>query len=1462
MQLGRLSGLVALNLKGLSNLQDPPQSVVNDTGSCMRYLKSKLKSARPFYELKLMLLGDAHCGKTTLLTQLVGRNCQNNETTCNVSRWEYRVGLGTKFCFTVWDMGSQEGYYASYQCFLTECSMYLLLFNLTDGEEGVRKLEPWLSSLSFRAPWSCVLIVGTHVDRIPIGERASKANEVLLKANMLAAKFSHRLKIKQTLAVGLNMGVDVLRDTIYHSAEGYKQKNGVLVMGQLVPLSYHKLNSHILGILLKEVRTGSCDTIMYREEFKALIHRLNLSDLQGEDELRAVTSFLTNVGTLQHFDHHNHNLHQLYFLDPQWLWRKVAMMVNVRGVVPYVRDSIMAIRDIPLLLNDEKFPWQHIEQFLTLLDCFDVALVLDNNRIFVPFTLPEVPPPEACEVTEVGGEPLYTRYVHFTTTLSHPGFWNRLMSQAMYFIPQVWFALSASAAAAAATSASEGAPVGTRWEEPAVLFVPCEGRFCTEQRLSIAEPSAAKLLYWSTGLFYRDRDVMFKVELEAVKQCVSIATSPSPLGMKMAGQLLDLVVSLMNDWYTEMLQDKECFNQAVLCRECVRLKNTEPYRFDVQKCLTLAATQSKNTIDCCYHPDGVTKNHSVPLTDIIPDLLFEDVVTEFHLNYAELNFSDNHLLGTGGFSSVYHGTYRGESVAVKKYVCGDRAFSELRKEVMMLQRFHHPCVVRLVGVCIHPSVLLVLEEAPLGSLENVLSKEGGQVHRVVIHRIAAQVAAALKCLHDNSIIFRDLKAANVLLWSLDPGHVCHCKLTDFGLATHLAPIGARGIFGTKGFTAPEVLYVGSRREYSVYNHKADIFSFGILLYQMISCKHPFIDMQPVMINSAIESGERPKLHDVPQSECAYFYLTRLMQCCWHGNPRRRPTTSEIIDKVCLSSMQSVMAVQPVQSKLSLRHACVVLITGAGVPSTSAELWVSCDGIGGTEISIYATNTMIKSSRLTIKDSQAQCICQCGDHVWVASGAGLEYGMIDIFNVASRELVHSIRMKDHSISCMAFSNSTVYCGTVEGFCLAFRSDIGQVKSRTEPSCCKYICGDAVDGVLAARDCLWLSHTHQISLHSLSTLAVEGAFGRSSNQRQFVGQLKMSADGATIWSFQLGGSYVSAWSSTQKCHIFDIDVRTHMRGICQCQERDMIITAMAPARDTVWVGLATGHILVFRVELLMWFHPYTDYVRFLVCMPSDVHYATKKTVVVSGAKEFRSPFIPNLPDYETVGGNVIAVDKAGVLVMWEAFPSRMCQQISLLQSHSSTFLDSHDSVKEVIKKGSFNDGALGNDMFSTREVNGACSSLKAGTEVLSPFAVLEHAVSEESKREQDLVKAEVKKGVLAEVKTEVMAEVKKGVLAEVKTEVMAEVKKGVLAEVKTEVMAEVKKGVLAEVKTEVMAEVKKGVLAEVKTEVMAEVKKGVLAEVKKGVLAEVKTEVMAELGVKTELEVKAGQDQPIS
>ena len=1290
----KLTELSHLNLNGISNLTGIPRCIQQDPQKILKYFKNNLVSTIGYYRIKLMLVGKPNRGKTTLVARLQGKSCGNKSTVgVDVSEWEYKPSRRKmKFHFSVWDFGGQEEYYATHQCFLSERALYLVLFNLKQGDEGVEELTPWLNNIALRAPKSCVLIVGTHLDEIPITERNEKANKVLQNAADIASKFVNKLQIEQVLAVGLNNtqeGVNELKDCIYQCAAEYKQPNGNLVMGQKIPASYYKLDKHILWIQ-KQVRQCNHDPIMHREEYKALVRELNLTDITEDDELKMATLFLTDVGTLLHYDDYGHHLDELYFLDPKWLCDMMAKIVAVKERNPFVQEGILHTKDIPFLFRDEKFPWQYINQYLALLDRFEIAVTLDKHRILIPSLLSEVRP-EGVDISETCRVPFYTRMVIFNSPITPAGFWSRLISRVMHAIPNLCRDMKAGSMVSVAGVNSE--PFKNPDEQTSDSNSTQQSPECTHihtnsslQLSSMFDALQARLLYWRTGLFYQDAHVILRVESLFgtchKKEGIEITVSSSPLGKKIAGQILDFIGLLVKDWYPG-LESRGPLEQAVLCCECVKLKRTNPYQFNVQNCRILIS-QNITSIDCGYSKDPDVKNHSVPIVDIVPDLLLQDICMNFLLNISELEYNedDDSILGVGGFGKVYRGKCRGKSVAIKKYLHGDEAFSELRKETMLLQKSYHPCLVCLVGVCVHPMLGLVLEEAPLGSLDKSCLKDKIPIHRIVVHRIAIQVAAALKFLHDRDIIFRDLKAANVLLWSLDPDSLFHCKVTDFGIATHVSPVGVRGLTGTKGFIAPEVLRIGKKKERALYDHMVDIFSFGMLLYQMLAHRDPYHDIPQLRIDSAVECGERPTLHDVPESESAFFYLTRLMQQCWQADAHKRPTTHDIIEKLSLSSFQSAMTVRPVLSSLSLRIACVVSaedFSSIGCSNRENELWVCCDGGEGTEISIYATNTMSTLSKAIYKDEQVQCIKLCGEHVWIASRAGIGDGAINILSIVTRKLVRRIDLNEQSVSCIASLNETVYCGTLDGSCLSFSRDVHKVccTSKSPP---KHI---LIDGILAVNECLWLSSADFITFVNLDTLETVGRIRREKPSTEHIGQLQINSDKAIVWSAYIKlGTFLSAWDAMLKTHMYDINIEEHVKSIYQ---NPASITAFVPALDNVWVGLDSGLILVFFCqELLMCFHPYKWYIRFLLCIPCEGPCHTEKCMVVSGGKGFHSFTISGLPEYEDP-----EMSKTGTLIVWEAFSSKMSRQISMLQSNSSTYLENHESSKEMILKGQFDD-----------------------------------------------------------------------------------------------------------------------------------------------------------------------------
>ena len=1295
-EMGQLSSLSELNLNGLNDINDPPKNIQKDAVSCVKYLNSQWRCPQSFYRMKLMLVGCANRGKTTLVACLQGRKCGDESTVgIDISEWSYRSSFNRpKFHFSIWDFGGQEEYYATHQCFLSQDSLYLLLFNLMHGREGVKELQPWLNNLALRVPQSCVIIVGTHLDELR-GEGALE--DILALVNATARPFLNKLQIVDVLAVSLKnniKNVSLLKNTIYNHVANYKNKAGKTVMGRSIPASYHTLDKQLQKVQ-QEVRRGIREPVMHLEEFKAMVYQMKLRDIKDDEELKTATLFLSDVGSLLHYDDRRHNLHELYFIDPRWLCDMMATVITVKERNSFIQHGILHKKHLPFLFKDRKFLKRYFNQYLMLLDQFEIAIPLSHNHILIPSMLPEKLPYEL--IKDDQEKSLHSRLIIFNSGNTPPGFWSRLLSRIFHSIPRIVSVLNTATTTVESPAhddmkSSSFSENRTETKSSRAYSLPQESALPSTETSSgsilfnISEASNIQLNCWCTGLYYRDTELMFVIEsLSDSKRYqyhsndgVLIAVSNNSQGKKIMCKLADLVVLLVSEWYPGLQDTKKHgptgLEQRVPCFECVKQGETQPYEFKVQQCL--ADHMSQENIKC-------EKLHNTLLSDIIPDALLEDIDSEFLLEAKEIDYREDEasLLGRGSYGKVYRGICRGKAVAVKKFIAefNEVAYSELRSEAKLLQHLHHPCLVCLVGVCV-PLRALVLEEAPLKSLEYSLLEKKLPLHRLTVFRIAAQVAAALHFLHTQGIIFRDLKAANVLVWSLDPDSLCHCKVSDFSIATHIPLTGTRGKLGTKGFMAPEVL---SNNRCSIYDVKADIFSFSMFLYQLITRRYPS-RYHPLQ-------GQRPKFNDVDIALTGYYYLTQLMIDCWNENPKDRPSTEMIIKRLSSSSLQSIMCIAPIKTQLCLRQAVIISpvdFAKAGYSNKlENELWICCDALEGMEVNVYNTHTMANIlNQPYFKENQFSCMALCGGHMWICSRSGVDYGVIDILSIDTHKSVHSIHMNNVFISCITATDKAVYVGTNKGYCFSFPVNVVKKERATLENKFKQISHNPIKGIACTHDCLWLSQANCIVFVNYDDLEIEDELFRDKELDRFIGELSLSGDTRTVWSAHIGNTLISAWDAHNRCFLFDICIEEYIDHISTMNKEYFIITAMVPVLDTVWVGTASGHIVVFHnQELLTWYEPYKQFVSFLCCISNAPGpCGMEKCIVASGGRKLK------LIDARETDKEEKRKCSLETLILWEAYEAKTVRQMNLIEENSPGYLESHTTMRNMIHDGKFKDG----------------------------------------------------------------------------------------------------------------------------------------------------------------------------
>ncbi|OAY54984.1 G-type lectin S-receptor-like serine/threonine-protein kinase At4g27290 isoform X3 [Manihot esculenta] len=214
------------------------------------------------------------------------------------------------------------------------------------------------------------------------------------------------------------------------------------------------------------------------------------------------------------------------------------------------------------------------------------------------------------------------------------------------------------------------------------------------------------------------------------------------------------------------------------------------------------------------------------------DLPLFDLVT---ITRATNKFSLNNKLGEGGFGPVYKGILAdGHEIAVKRLSSNSgQGLKEFKNEVKLIARLQHRNLVKLLGCCIQGEErVLIYEYMPNRSLDFLIFDRTGGKLLDWSNRfdIVCGIARGLLYLHQDSrlrIIHRDLKASNVLLDAdMNP------KISDFGMAKTFREDQTEGntkrVVGTYGYMAPEYATDG------LFSVKSDVFSFGILILEIIS----------------------------------------------------------------------------------------------------------------------------------------------------------------------------------------------------------------------------------------------------------------------------------------------------------------------------------------------------------------------------------------------------------------------------------------------------------------------------------------------------------------------------------------------------------------------------------------------------------------------------------------------------
>ena len=771
------------------------------------------------------------------------------------------------------------------------------------------------------------------------------------------------------------------------------------------------------------------------------------------------------------------------------------------------------------------------------------------------------------------------------------------------------------------------------------------------------------LICWRDGLLFKHPLLYLSVSLlppENERDRIETKVSQSLMGYRALAFIVDHIRTLIKEWFPglEGTDGHDPYvSQFVPCPVCLNLGVYPPHNFDVADCLKESLTKDYVVCENTHTPQVVQ------LSELCPDLLFMDLDSSLQLKPANLRFeeSDTSLLGSGQFGKVYSGAYDGNGAAVKVYNFKIEEnldyrealdhFYEVRQEAVVLSRIrHHPNIISFYGVAARPKLCIVIELAMEGTLRDILKKSG--IERIVIYRIAQQVAGAVAHLHSRGIIHRDLKSDNVLLFSLKKDSDVNVKLADFGTANFVDPVGLKYFTGTPGFIAPEIFEYSKTEE---YNELVDVYSYAMVLYELLSRRRPFYHAQSALeINVAIKEGRRPIFYDLPDTKVRLLTLTELMLKCWVQEATKRPKLHEVSRQMKSPCFCLLYGKAPLRNVNTPRKLCFVHGTN--------EVWISCDDRDGASVLVV---DLVKSKVKQKFIPENRCLSRAKEsffniiaihdidknHAAIVLRGVLDY--VSVYSTEKKRLVESYQVGDRYILSLTVSENHVILGFNDGsFSVVSKRDF--LKGKLDKASVIVNEKRAISSIITnkmtedADTKIILGCDKYIYKYPLSS----PDFGhvnpemRPTKEKKIICEMHVTEDNRILFVSHNGSPVICAIQVSSMDLIGQIDCSSELKMLVpNCDVNDQRVTTFCVSGDTLWAGTGSGHIFVYEIKsdsapsFLTWLKPYKLEVRFLIAC--SVEGMDPSRFVVSIGKE--------------VNITALCYDRNGLCLLTGSFPT---------------------------------------------------------------------------------------------------------------------------------------------------------------------------------------------------------------
>ncbi|KAH3756512.1 leucinerich repeat kinase [Pelomyxa schiedti] len=1177
-----------------------------------------LKDSMRWPKVKMVLVGPENVGKTTLLKRFQ-RKDHDGMSTDGINIQELLI---KDVIFNCWDFGGQAVFLPTHQVFsvlnvlstnyvkffLTGRALYLVLFDTANPNS--HRIEYWLRQIvkTVRTPpYPPIILVGTRADKLPSMERAHEL------CNSLLAQFKCVVQPGQVVGCipvcAKDGDLSELLNCIIYTVHA---KHSVLK--ERVPGSWV-----VLDRVLAEKRKTT--QVMHWDEFNTVCKDVKVLP----EEILTATRFLHGVGSLLHFETTNSKLGEIVILDPEFLAGVMSTIVTFKTTM--INQGCLS-KEALLQIWHAYSPDDH-PHLIDLLHMFLIMMPFKmpdgREGYLVPCVLPEQEPPEANEIW--GDKALDSHYEYERTFIfgSLPiGLFGRILLQILHMKTLIRKAIWRDNARVEAMP-----PCDSRAQFGYVTF-DCTCGFTPYLRVSVRAPKEAKpwLLTQLMDSVQTTLDCFYGVHQLNMQRLITCNHCPPPVSPS-----IPLPHQFSYDDIAVAISKKTTLLCPVENKE-IQLCALVP-ELIVSTNLTITAEEISDVVPIAE--GGYGKIYKGQLDNRVV------VLKELKLSSAEQTaekFSEFHQEATimSMLDSPYivrlYGVCMSPLIMVMEYVpLGDlykliHTVQGAESDDHKIQRsFSKPELVRehrhrtsvASGTTSHRWQNTELPESSSagawsgGSSSGSSAKKDEEYRSTLVNShsssnalhglpegeqafetpmswrmkllIALDVARGLQYLHSlhPPVVHRDLRSANIFIQTLDTEAPVRAKLADFGLSIKAAGKVA-GKLRSWQWLAPEIL--DTRIE--TYDEQSDIFSFAILLFEIICRQHPYdeyfsqysivtrhstMEWRDANMKVAIsQENLRPTIpRTVPRK------VRHLIQRCWRTAPNTRPTAGEVVSKleeilgITHMSEQDSIA-ESVPKELPEPTCCwnvpldAKIWSFSSLEATETHSWVGCadgtarriDWSSGTfDLKVVAHERKTRIHGLLITNGE----------LWVSS----DFGAISIVNLKtmnSPRLLHAHGEK-HSISCLIVVNhrklpSTVWsASSTESAIVEIDPNEKEVTNRVY-----FDAGLVINSMVQCGKFVWVACTKRILILDSTSMATHRVLSRLPVMGRY--------SCATVISKRV-------WLVAQdKICIFD---STHLNCVATLSGHEHDVTALCPCSGAVVSADSEGAIFIWDPHTYM-------------------------------------------------------------------------------------------------------------------------------------------------------------------------------------------------------------------------------------------------------------------------------------